>query len=259
MTTTRTITLGDRELNRIGLGTNRLTETDANRDFIGRAFQAGIQMIDTAHLYTDGASETTIGKAFADAPERPLIATKGGYRPGGGPEQIFKELDESFERLRTDVIDLYYVHRVHEDTPLAETVKRLAEHRGAGRIGHIGLSEVSVAQIEAAREIVPIAAVQNEFSLAERKHEEVVDYCELEGIAFVPFFPLRGVEETPLIEVAARLAATPKQIALAWLLHRSTAMLPIPGTLSPEHLAENLGALDVELSEADFARIGAGA
>jgi aryl-alcohol dehydrogenase-like predicted oxidoreductase len=256
MSTPRTITLGDQRVNRIGLGTNRLTDTPENRDFLARAVEAGVGLIDSAHLYTGGASERAIGAALAPFPDGLVVATKGGYHPGGGrPERLRVELDESFERLRTDTIALYYLHRVHPGVPLEESVGVLWEYRDAGRIRHVGISQVSVDQIERARAVVPIAAVQNEYNLSERNYEEEVDYCESEDIPFVPFFPLRGAGGAPLAEVARRYDATPQQIMLAWLLKRSASIVPIPGTLSFEHLRTNLAALDLELSDEDYAAL----
>jgi aryl-alcohol dehydrogenase-like predicted oxidoreductase len=252
----RTITLGDYQVNRIGLGTNRLTDTPDNRDLLRRAVAAGVDLIDTAHLYTGGASERAVGAALSPFPDGLVVATKGGYHPGGGrPERLRAELEESFERLRTDSIALFYLHRVDPRVPLEETLSVLRDYRDAGRIRHVGLSEVSVEQIERARTVVPIAAVQNEYNLSERRYEGVLDFCEREDIAFVPFFPLRGVTRAPLAEIASRYEATPQQIMLAWLLKRSPSIAPIPGTLSFEHLRTNLAALSLELSDEDYATL----
>lgn len=252
----RTITLAGRELPRVGLGTNRLADTRENRAFLEAAFAAGLRHVDTAHLYAGGASEATIGAV--DVPDDAVIATKGGFHPGGGTDGLLGELRQSLERLRTDRIDLYYVHRLDPEVSVEETMEALAAERDAGRIAEIGLSEVSVEQIERARAVAPVAAVQNEFNLDERGHDGVVDHCEAEGIVFVPFFPLRGGDDTALREIGERHGARPDVIRLAWLLARSPAMLPIPGTLSIDHLRENLTALDVELSGDELARIPAG-
>jgi pyridoxine 4-dehydrogenase len=256
MSVPRTTTLGDYRINRIGLGTNRLTDTQENRDFLRRAVEAGVNLIDTAHLYTGGESERAIGAALAPFPDEPVVATKGGYHPGSGrPERLRAELEESFERLRTDTIALYYLHRVDPQVPLEETLSVLREYRDAGRIRHVGLSQVSVDQIERARTVVPIAAVQNEYNFSARKYEDEVDFCERENIAFVPFYPLRGATRAPLDEIASRYDATREQITLAWLLRRSPIMLPIPGTLSLDHLKTNLGALELELSDEVYAKL----
>ena len=256
MSTPRTTTIGDHQINRIGLGTNRLTDTSENRNFVTRAVEAGVNFIDTAHLYTGGASEQTIGAALAPFPDDLMVASKAGYHPGSGrPERLRAEVEESFDRLRTETITLYYLHRVDPGVPLEESLSVLREYHDGGRIRHVGVSEVSVDQIERARTVVPIAAVQNEYNLSERKSDGVVDFCDRENIAFVPFFPLRGAAPAPLDEIASRYDATPQQITLAWLLKRSPSIVPIPGTLSLEHLKLNLAALDLDLSDEDYARL----
>jgi aryl-alcohol dehydrogenase-like predicted oxidoreductase len=250
--------LGATEINRIGLGTNRLTDTDANRSLLTEALNAGVNFIDTAHLYAGGDSERTIGAALAPFPDGVIVATKGGYNDGR-PETLRAEIEESLRRLHTDTIDLYYLHRVDSEVPLERSLEAINECREQGSIRHIGISAVDVSQIERARTVAPIAAVQNSYSLSEREHEPVVDYCEQHEIVFVPYYPLGGrggVIGSSLSDVAAQRDATPSQIALAWLLKRSPAMVPIPGTLSPEHLRENLGALEIELSDEEFAMIG---
>jgi aryl-alcohol dehydrogenase-like predicted oxidoreductase len=246
--------LGDAEIARIGLGTNRLTNTPANVAFVKEAVAAGVGMIDTAHTYTGGESEETIGAALSPDPDRCVVATKGGFGgPGrGSPENLHVEIEESLRRLGTHSIVLYYLHRVDPETPLEESLGAIKQHRDGGTIRNVGVSNVSIDEIERARGVVPIAAVQNHYSLSERKHEEVVDYCDRENIVFVPYFPLRGVAGPDLAEIAARHGATPAQIALAWLLMRSPVMLPIPGTLSLEHLKENLAALEIELTDEEF-------
>jgi pyridoxine 4-dehydrogenase len=201
--------LGDTEVPRIGLGTNRLTNTSEHVALVKEAVAAGLGHIDTAHSYAGGESEETIGAALSPVAEGVVVATKGGWGAGNG---------------RPDV--------------LRDPETRLEDSLGA--------------IIERAREVVPVAAVQNNYSLAERKHEDVLDYCAAEGIVFVPFFPLRGVGSRQLSEIADRHGASAAQIALAWLLRRSPTTLPIPGTLSLEHLKENLAALEIELSDAEF-------
>jgi pyridoxine 4-dehydrogenase len=249
----REIALGDYRLTRIGLGTNRLTDTPEHRSFLKAAVEVGVNFIDTAHIYTGGESERAIGAALSQSPDGPVVATKGGYSAGGGrPERLRAELEESFERLRTETIALYYVHRVDPEVPLEETLDLLREYRDAGRIEHVGISEVSVEQVERARTVLPIAAVQNEYSLSERKYDDVVDFCESENIPFVPFYPLRGGGPPTLREIAGRYDASPQQILLAWLLKRSPTTVPIPGTRSLEHLKENVAALEIGLSDADY-------
>lgn len=248
---TNTLRVGNVEVGRIGLGTNRLTNTPKNVEFIRDAVEAGVSHIDTAYLYTRGESEETIGAALNPIPDGVVVATKGGYNPGEGrPAVLRSQIEESLRRLRTEVISLYYLHRVDPETPLEESLGVIAEYRDRGRIRNVGISDVSVEQIRAARQVVPIAAVQNQYSLSERKHDDVVDYCASEGIPFVPYFPLRGGSPA-LADIAAGHGATPEQIALAWLLRRSSTTLPIPGTLTLEHLRENLAAGEVELTDAD--------
>jgi len=250
----RSVKLGDIEVGRIGLGTNRLTKTPENIAFIKRAVAAGVQMIDTAHSYTGGQSEETIGEALSPIPDGCVVATKGGSSGAGRgrPEVLRAEIEESLRRLRTDSIALYYLHRVDPATPLEESLGAIKEYRDRGRIRHVGISEVGIEQIERARKVVPIAAVQNQYNLSERKYDAVVDYCASEGIVFLPFFPLRGRGGAALGEIARRHSATTAQIVLAWLLRRSPGMLPIPGTLSLEHLKENLAATEIELTDAEF-------
>jgi aryl-alcohol dehydrogenase-like predicted oxidoreductase len=246
-----TLLLGDTAVNRVGLGTNRLTKTAEHVAFVQEAVAAGVNVIDTAHTYAGGESEETIGAGLAPIPEDCVVATKGGW--SSGRAEVFRaEIEESLRRLRTDTITLYYLHRPDPGTPLEESVGALKEARDGGKIRDVGLSNVGVEQVERARRIVPVAAVQNHYSLSERGSDDVVDYCAREGIVFVPYFPLRGVGGARLAEIAERHRATPTQIALAWLLRRAPTMLPIPGTLSPAHLRENLAALDLELSEAEF-------
>jgi len=250
---TPTLRLADTEVPRIGLGTNRLTNTPEHTAFVREAVAAGIRHIDTAHLYVGGESEAAIGAALSSSQDGTLVATKGGYRSGEGePKVLSAQIEESLRRLRTDSIELYYLHRVDPQTPLEVSLATIAEHRDKGHIRHVGLSEVGADQIERARELLPIAAVQNEFNLSERKHEQVVDYCTREGIVFVPFYPLEGGAGPVVAEIAARHRATERQIVLAWLLKRSPLMLPIPGTLSLDHAKENLAALEIELTDEEF-------
>lgn len=253
----RTISLAGTEVRRIGLGTNRLTNTPQNIRFVRAAIDAGLAHIDTAYLYTAGESEATIGSALDLPRSGCVVATKGGYRAGeGSPDVLRGQIEESLRRLGTDAIDLYYLHRVHPDTPLEDSLAVIAEYHDAGRIRHVGISEVGVAQVERARDVVPIAAVQNRYNLGDRGHDQVIDHCAEQGIVFVPYFPLRGSDAPAVAEIAERRGATPTQIALAWLLHRSPAVLPIPGTLSIDHLQENLGALEIELTDDEFRGLG---
>ncbi len=176
MTTTRTLTLAGTEVARIGLGTNRLTNTQEHVAFIEQAVAAGVAHVDTAHLYTVGESEQAIGAA--SVPPGCVVATKGGFRPGEGrPDVLRAQIDQSLRSLGVDGIALYYLHRVDPETPLEQSLAVLAEYRDAGKIHNVGLSEVDVEQIEQARQIVPVAAVQNQYNLSERRRDEVIDYC----------------------------------------------------------------------------------
>src|ERR671937_828983 len=216
--------LGDVELTRIGLGTNRLRNAPENVAFIREAVAAGVNLVDTAHSYTGGESEATIGAALSPAPEDVVVATKGGYARGEGrPEVLRAQIEDSLRRLRTDTIGLYYLHRVDPETPLEESLGAIAEYRDRGKIRHVGLSQVGIDQIERARRVVPIAAVQNQYNLSDRRYEDVVDYCAGEGIVFVPYYPLHRADGPALAEIAERHGATPAQTALAWLLGRSPA------------------------------------
>lgn len=248
-----TLLLGHTEVARIGLGTNRLRYTGEHIAFLREAVAAGVRVIDTAHTYTDGESEEAIGAALWPVPDGCVVATKGGYAPGHGrPEVLGDQIEESLRRLRTDSIGLYYLHRVDPRTPLEESLGAIAAYVDAGAIQHVGLSQVGVEEIRRAHDVVPIAAVQNHYNLGERGYEDVVDHCAAEGIAFLPYYPLHGIDGDAVARIAGRRGATPAQVVLAWLLRRSPAMLPIPGTLSLDHLKENVAALGLELTDAEF-------
>jgi len=228
---------------------------------IGRALDLGVNLLDTADLYGPWANERLIGRAIAGRRDEVVIATKCGQeidsagtwtrRMNGRPDYVRRCVDSSLARLGVEEIDLFYLHRVNPQTPLETTLSALARHLDRGTIRHVGLSQVGVEEIERARELLPVAAVQNEFNLSERRYEDVVDHCTREGIVFVPFYPLDGGGPA-LAEIAARHGATESQIALAWLLKRSPLILPIPGTLSLDHLKENLAALDIDLADDEF-------
>jgi pyridoxine 4-dehydrogenase len=247
----RTLRVAGTDVARVGLGTNRLSRTSEHVAFVREAVAAGVSLVDTAHTYAGGQSEETIGAALGPSPDGCIVATKGGWN-GARPEVLRAEIEESLRRLRTDSIGLYYLHRPDPATPVEESLGAIKEASDSGKIRHVGVSNVGIEQLEQARDVVTIAAVQNRFSLSERGHDDVVDYCAGEGIVFVPYFPLRGVGGHVLTDVAERRGATEAQIALAWLLKRSPTMLPIPGTLSLEHLKENLRALEIELTDAEF-------
>ena len=253
----QTVRLGAADVARIGLGTNRLSHTPEHVHFIRDAVTAGIAHIDTAHIYAGGESESTIGEALSPLPQGVVVATKGAYRPGHGrPDVLRAHLEDSLSRLRTAEIPLYYLHRVDPETPLEETMGVIKEFRDRGAIRDAGMSLVTVEQIEQARAVVPLAAVQNPYNLAERIYDDVVEHCLREGIVFVPYYPTHGSNSGPAGEVARRHHVTTVQIALAWLLHRAPNVLPIPGTLSLAHARENLAALEIELTPDDLDALG---
>ena len=252
--TPATTKLGDREIHRIGLGTNRLEHTAKNTAFLTDAAAAGLDFIDTAHLYASGASETTIGAAFGGSSERPVIATKGGFLTND-PEKLRAELETSFERLGTETIDLYYVHRLHGDAPLEGTLGLLREYVDAGRIRHVGLSEVTIGEIDKAAAMLPIVAVQNEYSFGERKHDEVIDFCGLEGILVRAVLPAPGREDPgpDRDRRPPRRDGQPDQAGMA------PAPRPLRGPdsrhASIEHLRENLAALEIELDDDELEQL----
>ena len=253
----RTISLGRIEVARIGLGTNRLRNVDDHVAFVRAAVDAGIQMIDTAHLYTGGESEKAIGRALSSAPQSVVVATKGGYGSAGRgkPDVLAREIEQSLASLRVERISLYYLHRVDPETPIEESLGAIKDCVDRGLIDQVGISKVDIPLIERARKVVRIAAVQNEYNVSQRSSDDIIDFCAREGIVFVPYYPLGADGGRAVRETAKRHRATPEQVMLAWLLKRSPAMLPIPGTLSPQHLRDNLGALSLELSDEEFNEI----
>jgi aryl-alcohol dehydrogenase-like predicted oxidoreductase len=236
-----------------------------------RAIELGVTFIDTADSYGPHVSEQLIAEALYPYPPDLVIATKGGFdRPGpnqwtenGRPEHLRGACEGSLRRLRVDRIDLYQLHRIDPKVPADEQLATLEALQTEGKIRHVGLSEVTVAQIEHARTIVPIATVQNRYSLTDREHEDVLDYCEREGIGFIPWYPLAAGELIapggPLNRLAASLGLTTAQLALAWLLWRSPVMLPIPGTSRVGHLEENIAAASVILDERQLRELAADA
>jgi pyridoxine 4-dehydrogenase len=248
---TQKLLLAGTEVARIGLGTNRLRNTPEHIALVREAVAAGLGVIDTAYVYTGGESEEAIGAALSPIPDGCVVATKGG-RHGAAPDGLRAQIEESLRRLQVTSIELYYLHRVDPETPLKDSLNAIREYCDSGRIRHVGLSQVGIGEIERARGVVPVAAVQNHYNLSERRFEDVVDFCAAEGIPFLPYFPLRGEGGSALAEIAEQHDATTVQITLAWLLKRSPTMLPIPGTLSLEHLKDNLGALEIDLTDAEF-------
>jgi aryl-alcohol dehydrogenase-like predicted oxidoreductase len=231
-----------------------------------RAVELGVDLFDTADSYGPFVAEDLLREALY--PYHGItIATKGGFTrtgpgewyPVGRPEYLRQCVEMSLRRLNLQTIDLYQLHRIDPQVPLADQLGALADMQAAGKIRHIGLSEVNVDQIRAAKEIAPIVSVQNLYNLVNRSAEPVLEYCEQEGIAFIPWFPIANRElakpDGPLGSLAAETGATPTQLALAWLLRRSPVMLPIPGTSSLAHLEENVGAAALELSDEQASRL----
>ena len=267
-----TVSLGDLTVNRMGYGAMRITgkgvwgeppdRAEAVR-VLRRAVELGVNFIDTADSYGPNVSEEIIAEALHPYPEGLVIATKGGFeRSGpdkwhmnGRPEYLRGQLHGSLERLRQDRIDLWQLHRVDPKVPADEQFGALAEFVREGLVRHVGLSETGVKEIELARKAVPIVSVQNRYNVLDREWEEVVTHCERNGIAFIPWYPLggsgKGQAKLAQVEgVAKRLGVSPLQLALAWLLARSPAMLVIPGTSKTTHLEENVEAAGVKLDDA---------
>jgi len=258
---------------RLGLGTMRLTgkgiwgepadRSEAIR-VVRRAAELGVNFIDTADSYGPNVSERIIAEALYPYPEGVVIATKGGLeRPGpdqwvenGKPEHLRSACESSLRRLRLDRIGLYQLHRIDPRVPVEDQLGALKDLQAEGKIKHIGLSEVTVRQLQHARTIAPIASVQNRYSVTDRGAEDVLDYCEQNDIVFIPWFPLAAGQlagaASPLRRVAAQKNVTPSQVALAWLLARSPVIVPIPGTSKVAHLVENVEAARITLTEDEF-------
>ena len=228
-----------------------------------RVVELGINLLDTADAYGPEESEQIIAEALHPYPPDLLIATKGGYTrpsgqwvPDGRPQHLTKACEASLRRLKLECIDLYQFHTPDPRVPIEDSIGALAELRTSGKVRHVGVSNFSVEQIERARAIVPIVSVQNHYNLAYRSSEPVLKYCERHGLGFIPFYPLGygrlSLHNRMLRKVARRYGATASQVALAWLLKHSSAMLPIPGTSRIAHLEENARAASLELSDADF-------
>ncbi|GAA6621070.1 aldo/keto reductase [Scytonema sp. NUACC26] len=272
-----TFQIGDElNVNRLGYGAMRLTGQPGNfgpysdweggQKLLRRAVEQGINFIDTAEAYGPGFNEELIASALHPYPQGVVIATKGGInkpapddiRADGRPENLRRGCEASLQRLRVDQIDLYQLHRPDPQVPFTESVGMLATLKSEGKIRHVGLSNVAIAQIEQARRIVPIASVQNRFGISERDNENVLDYCTKHGIAFIPYgslgahplkqgAPLANAQGI-LAEIANRHGVKPNQIALAWLLHRAPNIILIPGTTTIAHLEENIVAASIKLT-----------
>ncbi len=242
-------------------------DAERAKQVLRRAVELGVNFIDTADAYGPDVSEHLIGEALSPYAKGVVIATKGGltrqgpnqWLPVGRPEYLEQQVEMSLRFLKTDRIDLWQLHRIDPRVPVEESLGKIAELQKAGKIRHVGLSEVKPEEIEQARKVIEIVSVQNQYNLSDRRHEDVVDYCEKNGIAFIPWFPVAAGKLAqpggPLDTAAKQHDATVSQLSLAWLLHRSKVMLPIPGTSSVEHLEENVAAVTVTLSDAEWNEI----
>src|SRR5947208_4879381 len=268
---------GDLPVNRLGFGAMRLTgegiwgwppDRENALKVLRRAVELGANLIDTADAYGPETDELLIAEALYPYPKGLVIATKGGQtRPGpdqwrqdGRPEYLKQCVDKSLKRLRLERIDLYQLHRVDSKVPMEDSLGALKEVQNAGKIRHIGLSEVAPEQVEQARKIVPIVTVQNRYNITDRKWENTLAYCEKERIGFMPWAPVggsRGMTNVTLEKAAKDHGVTIYQLGLAWLLHRSPVMLPIPGTSSLAHLEENMATAKVKLSADEWKAIDA--
>jgi pyridoxine 4-dehydrogenase len=267
---------GELTVNRLGFGAMRLTgdgiwgppkDQEGALAVLRRATELGVNFIDTADSYGPSVSEELIAKALAPYPKHLVIATKGGWnRPGPGqwthdasPEHLRKAVEGSLKRLRLERIDVYQLHVPDPVVPFDASVATLAELQGQGKIRFVALSNVTQEHIERARKIVPIVSIQNRYSFADREWDYVLDYCERNEIAFIPWSPLGSgkVGGTLLERIAQTHQNTPKQVALAWLLKRSPVMLPIPGTSSIKHLEENVQAASLRLTDEEYRELTA--
>lgn len=271
-----TITIGsDMPVHRLGFGAMRLTGLPAwlDRrtaiDIARRAVELGVNFIDTADSYDFGDNETLLAEALHPYQADVVIATKGGHInlgrdwiPLGRPEYLCQQAELSLRRLRLERIDLYQLHRIDPTVPLADQIGALRRLQDEGKVRHVGLSEVTIDQLTEARKITPIVSVQNRYNLNDRACDDVLDYCQRHGIAFIPWLPIAPTNTAaqhadPIAVIAARMGATRTQVALAWLLQRSPVMLPIPGTSSRAHLEENIAAANLSLSTDDFNQLAA--
>lgn len=271
---------GDLTVHRLGYGAMRITgdgvwgepkDVEGAKKVLRRAVELGVNFIDTADAYGPAVSERLIGEALAPYAKGVVVATKAGltrqgpnkWLPVGRPEYLRQEVELSLRYLKVERIDLWQLHRIDPKTPVEESLGEAVKLQQEGKIRHVGLSEVKPHEIDQARKIVKIVSVQNQYNLSDRKHEDVVEYCEKNGLAFIPWFPVAaGKLAQPggkLDAAAKKHGATVSQLSLAWLLHRSKVMLPIPGTTSVKHLEENVAAASVKLSDAEWAEIEAAA
>jgi pyridoxine 4-dehydrogenase len=264
---------GDMVVRRLGFGAMRITgngiwgdppDADQAKATLRRVVELGVNFIDTADSYGPEVSERLIAEALYPYPGDLVIATKGGlvrpgpgrWDPNGRPEHLRAACEGSLRRLRLDQIPLYQFHRPDRRVPLADSLGVLVQLKAEGKIRHIGISNVSETQLRAAQQITPVVSVQNRYNVADRQSESMVDVCELEQIAFLPWAPIQQADNSPAVaEAAKQHGASPRQIVLAWLLARSPQILPIPGTGSPEHAASNVAAASIELSPGEVEAI----
>jgi pyridoxine 4-dehydrogenase len=267
---------GDLKINRMGFGAMRITgkgiwgapkDPAEARKVLKRAVEVGINFIDTADAYGPETSEILIAEALHPYPKGLVIATKGGltrqgpdqWLPVGRPEYLTQCVELSLRRLKIDCIDLYQLHRIDAKVPVEDSLGALKDLQKAGKIRHIGLSEVSVAEIDRAKKVVPIVSVQNIYNLGDRKHDDVVTYCEKHHLGFIPWYPMAGGDLLKsggaLDTVAKKHNASMSQVALAWLLHRSPVILPIPGTSTVSHLEENTAAASLQIDPKEWAEM----
>ncbi|RYJ27857.1 L-fuco-beta-pyranose dehydrogenase [Streptomyces sp. L-9-10] len=267
---------GDLSVRRLGFGAMRLpTEPGPDREaslgVARRAVELGVTLIDTAHLYGGGANEELLAEALYPYADGLLVTTKvgvarsaetGEWGLDGRPDVLRDQVGNALRRLRVERLELLQLHRIDPEVPLADQLGALRELQTAGKVGRLGLSEITVAELEQAREIIDVVSVQNRYSLVDREHEPVLVACEAAGIAFLPWRPVAGAASgatagyDAIAGVADELGATPAQISLAWLLDRSPVILPIPGTARIDHLEENVAAADLRLSPAHHERLG---
>jgi pyridoxine 4-dehydrogenase len=265
-----TITIGALEVHRLGFGAMRITgdgmwgppqDPEAARSVLRRAVELGVTFIDTADSYGPGTSEELIAEALHPYPPDLVVATKGGFeRPGPGrwvpngrPAHLKEAAEASLRRLRLDRLPLYQLHCPDPTVPFAESLGALAELQAEGKIRHIGVSNVTLAQLDEALAMLPVASVQNRYNLADRSSDGVLDRCEEHDIVFVPWAPIQDLDEVPDVgEIASRHGVSDQQVALAWLLARSPVVLPIPGTASVAHLEANIEAAGITLDADDL-------
>lgn len=271
---------GDLSVHRLGFGAMRITgenvwgepkNLEEARRVLRRVVELEINFIDTADAYGPEVSERLIGETLYPYAAGMVIATKGGFTrqgpnrwvPVGRPEYLHQQVEMSLRRLRVERIDLYQLHRIDPKVPVEESLGKLAELQKAGKIRHIGLSEVSVEEIKRAAKTARIVSVQNRYNLGDREHEAVLNYCEQNNLAFIPWYPIAGGKLAraggPFEAAAKRHGVSVLQLSIAWLLHRSKVILPIPGTSSVAHLEENTAAADVHLSDSGWEELEAAA